>query len=278
VYNGKMYLNVAGILFVYNGSWSILNQNTETYSVSGMKVYNSKLYLATRDSNLRCPMYEGYSGFCGRVIEYDGTNWNTVFDHTGSNTREGYWMFSLEVYNSRLYAGTANRIYMFSDGTNWELTYNSASGAEYALDLKTWNNRIYVGFGNGVVAKDDMLEPLNLKLLSPASTTYTTSSVPLTFAINRPVSWIGYSLDNKPNVTITGNTTLAGLINGGHNIIIYANETIGKIVSSKVYFTVSVPTCTCTTWVWDEDRCCRYRTCKPRGCNSERSCSKYCIL
>jgi hypothetical protein len=241
VYNGKMYLNVAGILFVYNGSWSILNQNTETYSVSGMKVYNNKLYLATRDQNTRCPMYEGYSGFCGRVIEYDGTNWNTVFDHTGSNTREGYWMFSLEVYNGRLYAGTANRIYMWDGipGHDWQLTFNSVSGAEYVLALKTWDNKIYAGFGNGVVAKDDMLEPLNISVLSPQNTTYSTNSVPLTFITNRPPSWIGYSLDNKPNVTITGNTTLT-LAEGYHNIIIYAQDSLGTTYS-KVYFTVKIP-------------------------------------
>jgi hypothetical protein len=240
VYNGKMYLNVAGILFVYNGSWSILNQNAETYSVSGMKVYNSKLYLATRDQNTRCPMYEGYSGFCGRVIEFDGTNWNTVFDHTGSNTREGYWMFSLEVYNGRLYAGTANRIYMWDGipGHDWQLTFNSVSGAEYVLALKTWNNKIYAGFGNGVVAKDDMLEPLNISVLSPQNTTYT-SSVPLTFITNRPPSWIGYSLDNNPNVTITGNTTLT-LTEGAHNIIIYAKDSLGTTYF-KVYFTVKIP-------------------------------------
>jgi hypothetical protein len=378
VYNGKMYLSVAGILFVYNGSWSILNQNTETYSVSGMKVYNSKLYLATRDSNSRCPYYQGYSGFCGRVIEFDGTSWNTVFDHTGSNTREGYWMYSLEVYNGRLYAGTANRIYMWDGipGHDWQLTFNSVSGAEYVLALKTWNSKIYAGFGNGVVAKDDMLEPLNISVLSPQNITYT-SSVPLTFITNRPPSWIGYSLDNKPNVTITGNTTLT-LAEGYHNIIIYAKDSLGTTYS-KVYFTVKIPkpdlmigdiwtlgntiyykiknqgsnnagysysklyvdgsyyyndyvssliagsysneyfsygwtcsgtsdtiivcadgygyvtesnetnncltktftcpvSCTCTPWIWDDDGCCRIRTCTPKGCSIERSCNRYCIV
>lgn len=82
-------------------------------------------------------MYQGYSGFCGRVIEYNGTNWRTVFNHTDPNTDEGYYMYSLEVYNGILYAGTADRIYMTSDGNNWQLTFDSLQGAQYALVLKT---------------------------------------------------------------------------------------------------------------------------------------------
>jgi hypothetical protein len=150
-------------------------------------------------------------------------------------------MYSLEVYNGRLYAGTANRIYMWDGipGHDWQLTFNSVSGAEYVLALKTWNNKIYAGFGNGVVAKDDMLEPIKITLISPQDTTYSTNSVPLTFITNRPPSWIGYSLDNNPNVTITGNTTLT-LAEGAHNIIIYAKDSLGT-TSSKVYFTVSIP-------------------------------------
>jgi len=279
VYNGKMYISgSSGKIYEYDGSnWIVKQTYNDVYSFNDMKVFNNKLYFATRDQNIRCPMYAGGSGFCGRVIEYNGTNWNTKFDNIGSN---GYWMYSLESYNGRLYAGTANRIYMSSDANNWELTYNSTSGAEYALVMKNWSYKIYVGFGNGLIAKDDMLEPLNLKLLSPANTTYTTSSVPLTFTINRPVSWIGYSLDGKPNVTIKTNTTLSALTNGGHNIILYASEAIGKTSTSKVYFTVSVPTqtCTCTNWLLDDTGCCRTRICTPKGCALEKSCNKICIL
>jgi hypothetical protein len=139
-----------------------------------MKVFNGKLYLATADSAQRCPMYQGYSGFCGRVIEYDGTNWRTVFDHIGSNTREGYLMYSLEVYNGRLYAGTADRIYMSSDGINWQLTFDSTEGAQYAIVMKTWNNKIYVGFGNGVMFKDDLNEPTTTTTTTTTTSTTTT--------------------------------------------------------------------------------------------------------
>jgi hypothetical protein len=84
-----------------------------------------------------------------------------------------------------------------------------------------------------------MLEPIKITLISPQNTTYSTNSIPLTFITNRPSSWIGYSLDNKPNVTITGNTTLT-LAEGTHAIIIYVQDSLGTTYS-KVYFTVKIP-------------------------------------
>jgi hypothetical protein len=46
----------------------------------------------------------------------------------------------------------------------------------------------------------------------------------LVFAVNKPVSWLGYSLDGEETVTITGNTTLSGLSSGLHNITVYARD------------------------------------------------------
>ena len=84
--------------------------------------------------------------------------------------------------------------------------------------------------------------PPTMTLLSPENKTYTTTSIPLTFTPNETTSWIGYSLDNQANVTITGNTTLTGLSEGTHSITVYANDTSGNMGASEiVYFTVSLP-------------------------------------
>ena len=72
-----------------------------------MQVYDGKLYSATRDQSWRKPMYQGGIGFSGRVIEYDGENWATMLDHD-------YWVFSLETYDNKLYAGTANKIFIYN--------------------------------------------------------------------------------------------------------------------------------------------------------------------
>ena len=82
--------------------------------------------------------------------------------------------------------------------------------------------------------------PPKIQILSPCSDTiYATSSVPLTFTINKAVSWIGYALDGQANVTILGNSTLTALQDGTHNVVVYANNTCGIMgASCKVYFSV----------------------------------------
>jgi subtilase family serine protease len=56
------------------------------------------------------------------------------------------------------------------------------------------------------------------------------------------VTWIAYSLDNAPNVTITGNTTLTGLPLGSHRIVVYALDKVGNAGASGIsYFTVQQP-------------------------------------
>jgi hypothetical protein len=82
----------------------------------------------------------------------------------------------------------------------------------------------------------------SVSALSLVNMTYDSSDVPLIFIVSEPVSQMSYSLDGKENVTISGNTTLAGLANGDHTITIYAKDEMGNTgFSEKVYFTVEVP-------------------------------------
>jgi hypothetical protein len=83
----------------------------------------------------------------------------------------------------------------------------------------------------------DTVPPI-LTILSPMNKTYSTSNVPMTFTVNEPFSWMGYNLDNHGNVTITDNTTLTGLSDGSHYMILYANDTNGNMGYSDVHFTV----------------------------------------
>jgi hypothetical protein len=46
----------------------------------------------------------------------------------------------------------------------------------------------------------------------------------LVLAVNKPVVWVGYSLDGEETVTVTGNTTIDGLTSGLHNITVYARD------------------------------------------------------
>jgi len=154
VYNNNMYITSGGTVYCYNGThWNITKAYDDVCAYLDMKIYNGKLYLATRDQAWRKPYYQGYSGFSGRVIEFDGNNWTTIFDHD-------YWIYSLETYAGKLYVGTANKIYTYN-GTHWDTSFNSELGAYYAISFATFNNTIYAGMGNGYILADPSTEKAN---------------------------------------------------------------------------------------------------------------------
>jgi len=83
--------------------------------------------------------------------------------------------------------------------------------------------------------------PPTVSIISPENKTYNVNHVDLTFTVSEAADWRGYSLDGQANVTITGNTTLLGLLDGSHNVVVYANDTAGNMgESSTVYFTVDI--------------------------------------
>jgi hypothetical protein len=64
----------------------------------------------------------------------------------------------------------------------------------------------------------------------------------LNFTVDEATSWVGYSLDNQANVTITGDAVLRDLSYGVHNVTVYANDTMGHIGASEALtFTVDEP-------------------------------------
>jgi peptide/nickel transport system substrate-binding protein len=77
-------------------------------------------------------------------------------------------------------------------------------------------------------------------ILSPANTTYTSTSVDLRLSISEATIWIRYSLDGASNVTMTGTSaTLSSLSIGSHRVRAYANDTTGLIgASSTIFFTI----------------------------------------
>ena len=89
--------------------------------------------------------------------------------------------------------------------------------------------------------------PPKVSIQSPANQTYDGSSVPLVFSTevfsaDKAINWLSYSLDDESNVTVNGNSTLAGLSNGLHSITVYANDTYGNVSASQaINFTVQNP-------------------------------------
>jgi len=82
--------------------------------------------------------------------------------------------------------------------------------------------------------------PPQILIVSPGNATYNIESVPLIFTVNERTSWTGYNLNNTGNVTISGNTTVAGLVDGSYRIVMYANDTSNNMGSSETSFIVLI--------------------------------------
>ncbi len=109
---------------------------------------------------------------------------------------------------------------------------------EYYLqyrDLTMANNSTTVFFAVDTIAP-------KITVSSPKNMTYDSNIISTEFKFEELFSKCSYMLDGQDNVTITGNMTLAGLLNGEHNITFYATDTAGNTGSSEtVYFTIAMP-------------------------------------
>jgi hypothetical protein len=74
--------------------------------------------------------------------------------------------------------------------------------------------------------------------LKPAEI-YNSTMLPLDFTVSEPTASLSYSLDGWASVVIAGNTTLSGLVEGKHTIVVEAEDLAGSVGSSSpVTFTV----------------------------------------
>jgi hypothetical protein len=96
------------------------------------------------------------------------------------------------------------------------------------------------GSTNFRIIPEDTVPP-SIQMLSPYNLTYQIDSVLLAFNISERTSWTGYSINDAPNVTISGNTTLRNLQNGSYKIAVSANDTSGNMNTSEhVWFAIQV--------------------------------------
>jgi parallel beta-helix repeat protein len=156
-----------------------------------------------------------------------------------------------------------NEVQAYDDSFNSPFSINTwdngyPNGGNYWSDYQTkYPNAAEIGnskIGNTAYVIDSknqdrypLMEPFTttppqITLLSPVNQAYNESSVDLVFTTDEAVNWTAYSLDGKQNVTITGNSTITGIPNGSHNLIVYANDTFGNMGTSETLtFTIAVP-------------------------------------
>ncbi|MBU0586650.1 right-handed parallel beta-helix repeat-containing protein, partial [Candidatus Micrarchaeota archaeon] len=80
----------------------------------------------------------------------------------------------------------------------------------------------------------------NIIIQSPTNTTYAFTLIDLNYTAEGAVScW--YSLDEQPNITLAScaNTTLPALWQGGHNVNLYANDSLNNLENKSVFFSVN---------------------------------------
>ncbi len=74
-----------------------------------------------------------------------------------------------------------------------------------------------------------------ISIFSPTTQYYTTSSFPLKFSADKPLCWSGYSIDGQANVTISGNASISGLVNGLHNVTVYGTDEFGILAFQRLF-------------------------------------------
>ncbi len=90
---------------------------------------------------------------------------------------------------------------------------------------------------NGAIQRSNAI---TITLTSPANTTYASGTgIPLTVRFNATVDESWYKIDAGSSVFFTTNTTLVPTPDGGHQIVVYCNDSIGQVSqSAPVAFTI----------------------------------------
>jgi len=103
-------------------------------------------------------------------------------------------------------------------------------------------NEQYTPFGYGTPDPSYDITAPEITIASPENKTYYTANVTLDFTVNEPVSLMRYELDGETVYEVSGNTTIAGLAVGVHNVTVSAFDAAGNMGASEtVFFAVAEP-------------------------------------
>lgn len=242
--------------------WSYsLSAEANIISMFGMSLGGSSTALITSEAN--APVLNNSISV---IFDY-GNSYTHINDYAtdsqiGGSSFTGFGDFNvtsfLAVNGTWAWAGYSNS-YMSLEDFNWSNPTTSAGGAasnpfsNSALIVSASNapyaSTQYIRWILGRTMPPNDIEPSvtignvvtapTTSILSPEDVTYNVTSVPLTFTVDQPTSWMGYSLDGQSNITISGNTTLTGLTDGVHNVVVFANNTLNVMgVSTTTVFTI----------------------------------------
>jgi N-acetylneuraminic acid mutarotase len=213
VLNGKIY--VVGGSRHFQAGWDLSTVNSNQVYDPENDAWSTRAALPSSESYAAAGATSGVTA-PKRIYFVGGSSQTTYSSVTYAyDSVDNVWSTVASMPTSRVYLAVAvvdDVLYAIGgwDGENW-------------LDV----NEQYVPVGYGTV-------PPVLTVLSPENNvTYTSNDVELVLSVNRPTTWMGYSLDGSANVTVTGDAELSDLSEGGHRVMVYANDTFGNMVSSN---------------------------------------------
>jgi hypothetical protein len=254
------------ITYVYDGSQHIIYVDgvlESTRNQTGMiQTSSENLYIGKQEEGSLYP-------FCGAVDDVRVYNYSLgadeisgIFQGTFENETNmmAHWSFDGDALDK---SGNGNDGVVY--GASWKdgwanvhvyLELNGLLKAAVSLINSTDGNFVFpqitsesqfgtykyiIYAANGVQNQtlNVIVEPFTspkMIILSPKNLTYALDSIPLTLTVDKPVSWIEYSLDGNANITINGNTTIQNLFAGPHYITIY----LPTVASETIHFMVDV--------------------------------------
>ena len=174
-------------------------------------------------------------------VTVDGPN--SINKDLSVNTYQGDWINDSVWCPSRIYQTIQFYPYNFSiRGIPFgEHSLNFTAHVRGDFALANYSARFY-SLEKTISVKFSMHSNPILTFLSFQNANSTTSSFPLNFTVDHPVTQMAYCLDGQEKVPLSGNTTLTGLPNGMHNVTVYATDEFGYTgASDTLFFNVNTP-------------------------------------
>lgn len=259
VVNGKIYIFDGGVNWVYNpasDSWATrtpapISVGGYPSAVAGDKIYFMGNYEAVQIYDTETDNWS--QGARSPRLDPKGVAAAT----TGMFAPERIYLFTVAPYGWVPYGKTDTSV----PARRTTFVYNPqtdswSAGAvipNFRLDftLTILNDKIFAIGGyafdnflasNNVTAcaKNEQYTPIGygevnpkIDVISPQAQSYVQNNVALTFTVDKQTVWLGYILDGEEKIPITGNTTLADLPNGFHNITVYAKDAFDHLGESE---------------------------------------------
>jgi parallel beta-helix repeat protein len=234
-WNGGSFTGIS----ISGGNSNIITKNTLIDNLNGFMVYGSS-YNQISENNITSKT--SLSGLYSHGICFNTAFNNSVYHNNIINNTYQFWSSNSVNFWDDGYPNGGN---YWSDYTAKNPNADARSklgiyNLPYVIDPQNRDRYPLVKpFNSADYAV--LTVPPKVCILSPLNLAYNESDVTLVFTVDKAVNWEAYSLDGKQNVTVTGNTTIAKVTNGSHNLTLYANDTYGDIGASTTTFTIEKP-------------------------------------